>query len=351
VNVARAEVVLPCADLAATVAFFVERLAFRVDAVHPAEDPRVVVVSGHGVRLRLERSDERAACTLRLTCDRAGELVAPNGARVILATAEEVQVPALRASFVLSRVADARWIEGRAGMQYRDLIPDRQGGRFIASHIRLGAGGPVADYVHFHDVRFQIIYCAKGWVRVVYEDQGAPFVMHAGDCVLQPPRIRHRVLESAPGTEVVEVGSPAEHPTFADHDLALPTNHVRADRDFAGQRFVRHEVARAVWTSAGGIDARDLGIAEGTRGAAGARVLRTAARLVENGHSRELLLRFVLSGGATLRCDGRDAVDLVAGDAFVIQAGVAHEVAAKGGVELLEISAPTASDPAPRPAP
>ena len=73
----------------------------------------------------------------------------------------------------------------------------------------------MADYVHYHNVRFQIIYCYKGWVRVVYEDQGTPFVLQAGDCVLQPPRIRHRVIESSPGLEVIEIASPAEHETFA----------------------------------------------------------------------------------------------------------------------------------------
>ena len=34
--------------------------------------------------------------------------------------------------------------------------------------------------------------------------------------------IRHRVLESSAGAEVVEVSAPAEHITMADHDLALP---------------------------------------------------------------------------------------------------------------------------------
>ena len=88
---------------------------------------------------------------------------------------------------------------GRAGMIYRDLLPDRQGGRFIASHITIPDGGPVPDYVHHHDVRFQVIHCVRGWVDVVYEDQGPPFRMHAGDTVLQPPHIRHRVLEARPG--------------------------------------------------------------------------------------------------------------------------------------------------------
>ena len=132
-------------------------------------------------------------------------------------------------------------------MRYRDLIPDRQGGRFIASHIHVPDAGPVPDFVHFHRVAFQMIYCYKGWVRVVYEDQGPPFVLQAGDSVLQPPRIRHRVLESSPGLEVIEIGCPANHETFADHDLPLPTPTARPARDFGGQRFVRHEAAAADW--------------------------------------------------------------------------------------------------------
>ena len=92
-------------------------------------------------------------------------------------------------------------------MLYRDLIPGRLGGRYIASHITIPEGGPVADWVHYHRIAFQLIVVRRGWVRVVYEDQGEPFVMSAGDLVLQPPGIRHRVLESSPGLEVVEISA------------------------------------------------------------------------------------------------------------------------------------------------
>ena len=57
-------------------------------------------------------------------------------------------------------------------MHYRDLVPSRLGGAMIASHIRIPDGGPVPDMVHFHKVGFQLIFCVKGWVDVVYEDQG-----------------------------------------------------------------------------------------------------------------------------------------------------------------------------------
>ncbi len=131
------------------------------------------------------------------------------------------------------------WVTGRAGMEYRDLIPGRLDGKVIASHIRIPNGGEVADYVHYHKVGFQMIYCVAGAIRVVYEDQGPPFWLKPGDCVLQPPEIRHRVLEAEANSEVVEVSAPAVHETWADHDMNLPNGRVIPGREFGGQRFVR----------------------------------------------------------------------------------------------------------------
>jgi quercetin dioxygenase-like cupin family protein len=246
-----AEVVLPCRELRETLTFFTGRLGFRVAAIFPADDPSVAVISGHGLRIRLEREGAGSPGLVRLVCDdpRAVaegvlELIAPNGTRVELVPSDPpLRLPPLQPSFVLTR-PDSPWGTGRAGMLYRDLVPDRQGGRVIASHIRIPEGGPVPDYVHFHRVRFQMIYCYKSWVRVVYEDQGPPFVLEAGDSVLQPPGIRHRVLESGPGLEVLEISSPAEHETLADLEMALPTPRTQPDRDFGGQRFVRLAKAR-----------------------------------------------------------------------------------------------------------
>ena len=100
--------------------------------------------------------------------------------------------------FVVRRLVDqAPWIIGRAGMHYRDLIPNRLGGSIIASHIRIPDGGPVPDTVHYHTVGFQLIFCYRGWVDLVYEDQGEPFRLFAGNCVIQPPEIRHKVLYAA----------------------------------------------------------------------------------------------------------------------------------------------------------
>ncbi len=347
---------MPCVDLGATLAFFCERLRFRVDAIHPADDPKVAVVSGHGLRIRLVRGGSGAPGVLRLAChapltvgNGARELVAPNGTRIELTEASpQLVVPDAAQTFVVSRTSDPNaWIDGRAGMRYRDLIPGRQGGRFIASHIRIEEGGPVADYVHFHRVRVQLIYCMRGSVRVVYEDQGPPFVMSAGDCVLQPPLIRHRVLECSPKLEVIEVTCPAEHETLADHDLALPTERLAPTRAFAGQQFVHHRAATAVWQPAmPGFEVRDLGIGRASAGVAGARVLRrlaTAPTAQPRAHDGEFAFFCVLRGSLTLHAEGNGTHRLTAGDACVVPAGVTYTLSdTAADLELLDVSLPAA---------
>src|SRR5262249_14415839 len=103
----------------------------------------------------------------------------------------EVSIDLPNREFVISRLNSTNdvWYVGRAGMEYRDLIPGRLGGRFIASHIRIPGGGETQDYVHYHKALFQMIYCKAGWARVVYEDQGPPFALEAGDCVFPPPGV------------------------------------------------------------------------------------------------------------------------------------------------------------------
>jgi quercetin dioxygenase-like cupin family protein len=349
-NVRAAEVVLPCAELHETLGFFTERLGFLVHSVVPADDPSAVVVTGHGLRVRLERGRGGSAGVLRLHCrdprllgQGETELTAPNGTRIELVAADAtLDLPALRPSLVVSRVGAAAWALGRAGMRYRDLLPDRQGGRFLASHIRIPGGGPVPDYVHFHRVRFQMIYCVRGRVRVAYEQQGPPFQLLAGDCVLQPPGIRHRVLESADDLEVVEITSPAAHETVADHELALPTDGWDPEREFGGQRFVRHELRAAEWRPwRAGFLARDLGIAAASREVARATVVRctTAGAQVELVHQDELRFRFVLQGAMTLDCDGHAPQTLVAHDACTVPAGMRHRLGGcSADLEWLEVA-------------
>ena len=312
---------VPCVDLDAAIALYTGTLGYRLDMIMPADAPRVAVLSGPDGSVRLEI--ERAA---------------------------PEESPSEAAQFVLTRAGAANaWSVGRAGMHYRDLIPGRLGGRYIGSHIRIADGGPVADYVHYHQVRFQMIYCMQGWVRVVYEDQGEPFVLHAGDCVLQPPTIRHRVLESSPRLEVIEIGGPAEHETFREHSITLPTASIQPERRFGGQRFVRHIAAQAGWQPARetGFEFRDTGIAAATDGLASVRVLRvTAGRATapHAAHSRrqihrgDFLFLQVLDGRLDLSSESLGEHTLDAGDACVIPSGADYSLAASQPCELLEVA-------------
>jgi quercetin dioxygenase-like cupin family protein len=194
-------------------------------------------------------------------------------------------------------------------MRYRDLVPSRLGGRVIASHIHIPNGGPVPDYVHYHRISFQMIYCKSGWVRVIYEDQGESFVMQSGDCVLQPPEIRHRVLESSDNLEVIEIGSPAEHETFAEHEIKLPTSTLRPDRDFSGQKFVRHIASESPWLPwrVSGFVSRNTGIDKATNGLASAETVcgKQFAVMSQTNHEFSLMFLFVLKGSISLEVDSK----------------------------------------------
>jgi quercetin dioxygenase-like cupin family protein len=343
------QIIVPCSHLPQTLAFFSEQLGFRVDLIFPADSPSTAVISGHGVTLRLELSDAPLP-RLRLLCDVSSlpkgtphELVAPNGMRIELVEVNPpVEVPEGKQEFVIGRVGNDG-AAGRAGMQYRDLIPSRLGGRFVASHIKIPAGGEVPDYVHYHRVRFQMIFCKAGWVRVVYEDQGPPFVMQAGDCVLQPPEIRHRVLEASPGLEVIEIGCPAVHETWADHELLLPNGSVNPDREWSGQRFMRHMAASAKWVPwmIPGFEARDTGIAAATSGLASVRVVH--AKQPASGaisHEGEFLFFFVLRGELGLRNEDFGSHQLQENESCVLPAGAKFELMGKPDLEMLEVEFP-----------
>ena len=67
-NIQTAEVVLACSDLEETLAFFVETLQFQIDSIFPADAPAVAIISGYGIRLRLDCHAKSKPATLRLYC-------------------------------------------------------------------------------------------------------------------------------------------------------------------------------------------------------------------------------------------------------------------------------------------
>ena len=349
-----AETVLPSRDLAADLALFTGTLGFRLDTIFPADDPAVASLSGYGLRIRLDRHATHAPGVLRLLSDRpdavaggARSLTTPGGTTIEVVEAESPLVrPATEHAFMVRRLVDgAPWVIGRAGMRYRDLIPGRLGGSIIASHIRIPDAGPVPDMVHYHTVGFQLIYCYTGWVRLVYEDQGPPFILAANDCVIQPPQIRHRVLESSDNLQVIEIGVPAEHVTTVDHDLTLPTAAFNPVRDFGGQTFCRSEASTAVWRPwrMPGFEGRETGINAATRGMASVQVARPAGAVdgQVTSHASDILFAFVLSGSVRLHAEGHGTQAISEGDAFVIPPHMRTAFSdASADLRLLEVALP-----------
>jgi quercetin dioxygenase-like cupin family protein len=299
-----------CADLSRSIDDL-HRDGFRLDVIYPADEPHTAV---------LTKGRESVRLTSR------PELPPPGDA-----------LPPFVAEFMVTG-AGASPGHGRAGMLYRDLIPGRLGGRYIASHILIPQGGAVGDWVHFHRLALQMIYVRHGWVRVVYEDQGEPFLMHEGDLVLQPSEIRHRVLESSGGLEVIEISAPALHPTFAEHQLQLP-NSPKPNRLFSGQRFLHHVAAETAWTPFCDAEAQETGMRVATAGLADVRTIRPgAATTIEFApHEGELVFGFVIDGSAMLEVQRKHEVH--AADSFVIPPGESwHLTALTPDFRLLHVT-------------
>src|SRR5687768_7192494 len=89
----------------------------RLDIIWPADDPHTAILTRDGATIRLTSRPD--------------------------APPPPDALPPFRPEFLVTRAGEG-WVEGRAGMHYRDLIPGRLGGRYIASHIGIGEGGPVA---------------------------------------------------------------------------------------------------------------------------------------------------------------------------------------------------------------
>ncbi len=259
---------------------------------------------------------------------------------------QNIKAPLIQSSFTVNKYKEASpWTKGRVGMLYRDLISTEKNESLIAFHIRIPDAGKVSDYVHYHDTLLQVIYCWKGWVRIVYEDQGPPLVMKAGDCILQPPSIRHRVLESSANLEVVEVSYPANHKTFSDRSLSLPTPRPRLPREFGGQRFLHHQISNAKWKPyrISGFNSRDTGINSATKGFASVHIVKSDTRYPEQEwcHNAALLFVCILSGSLTLTHERINIDTLSTGDACVLPPAKNYKYSnCSENLQLLEVSLP-----------
>lgn len=118
--------------------------------------------------------------------------------------------------FTVSHLSQSKFLTDglRAYARYRDLgIAKATNGLVQAHVIRLVP--PCTDEVrqrHFHKVDFQMVYVLKGWMKNEFEGQGKQ-TMRAGSCWIQPPGIKHTVLDYSQDCEVLEIILPATFDT------------------------------------------------------------------------------------------------------------------------------------------
>jgi mannose-6-phosphate isomerase-like protein (cupin superfamily) len=99
--------------------------------------------------------------------------------------------------------------------KYRDLGINKATSGMVQAHvIRFVPPSRPQEVAkrHYHDVDFQMVYVLKGWMRSEFEGQGE-VLLQTGSCWIQPPRIKHTVLEYSDDCEVIEIIMPAEFET------------------------------------------------------------------------------------------------------------------------------------------
>jgi quercetin dioxygenase-like cupin family protein len=151
-------------------------------------------------RRAASRTAARSKTTAKAKAVRAGVARAPRPAQ----------------TFTVSHQSEQDFAVGlRRYAQYRDLGMAKATQGMVQAHVIRFV--PPCDpqevaKLHFHDVDLQMIYVLKGWIETELDGAGA-HVMRAGSCWLQPPRIRHKVLDYSDDCEVLEIVLPADFKT------------------------------------------------------------------------------------------------------------------------------------------
>jgi Cupin domain len=124
--------------------------------------------------------------------------------------------PRPKQKFTASHFHDADFRTGLRGYAaYRDLgISDATGGMVQAHVIRFipPCRPEEVSKLHYHDVDFQMVYVLKGWIKTEFDGEGS-IVMQSGSAWIQPPRIKHKVLDYSDDCEVLEIILPADFKT------------------------------------------------------------------------------------------------------------------------------------------
>ena len=121
-----------------------------------------------------------------------------------------------RQTFVVSHHREEDFAAGlRVYAHYRDLGMAKATAGMVQAHVIRFIPPCRQEQVsklHYHEVHLQMVYVLNGWIKTEFEGAGA-HVMRPGSCWLQPPRIKHRVLDYSDDCEVLEIVLPADFNT------------------------------------------------------------------------------------------------------------------------------------------
>ena len=124
--------------------------------------------------------------------------------------------PRAKQRFTVSHHNEADFDAGlRRYAKYRDLGISAATNGLVQAHVVQFVPPCRPEEVsklHYHDVEFQMVYVLKGSIKTELEGQGA-ITMREGSCWIQPPRVKHKVLDYSDDCQVLEIVLPADFKT------------------------------------------------------------------------------------------------------------------------------------------
>jgi hypothetical protein len=141
---------------------------------------------------------------------------APSSVRRARPVVKPKAKPQRKHSFVASHLREEDFEGGlRRYAKYRDLGMNQATGGMVQAHVIRFVPPCRPEEVsklHFHEVDFQMVYVLKGWIKTELDGQGT-ITMRTGSAWIQPPRIKHKVLDYSDDCEVLEIVLPADFKT------------------------------------------------------------------------------------------------------------------------------------------
>ena len=178
--------------------------------------PKKVASRAAAKKPATQASAKKAAARVPVARRPAARRTRVGAPRRAKAAAPRLKAAAPTQRFTVSHLNEADFKQDglRTYALYRDLgISAATGGLCQAHVIRMLS--PCTDEVrkrHVHEAELQLIYVLQGWIKNEFEGEGVQ-MMSAGSCWLQPPGIKHTVLDYSADAELLEIIVPADFKT------------------------------------------------------------------------------------------------------------------------------------------